>query len=335
MASIRKRGDRWQARVSRKGYPEKLRTFDTKTDAERWARSIERDIDRGSYNDTCLAARTTLGEIAKRYAEEVCPLKRGGMVEQRRLEKFQRDPICRVAILNIKPQDAADYRDRRSQSLQSSTLNREIQLLRSIVNHACREWGIALNYNPFERIRMPPVGRSRDRVLEPDEEVRLLSALDGSGYKRVPKVNHNPWVKPIVQLAIETACRRGEILSLEWGDVDLKSRTIHLAITKNGDPRTVPLSSKAVEILQAIPRNLDGRVFPIPWTALHQAFKKACKRAGIVDLKFHDLRHTATSRLAEKLPNVIELSAVTGHKSLAMLKRYYHVKPEVLARKLG
>lgn len=335
MASIRKRGDRWQARISRKGYSERLRTFDTKTDAERWARSIEREIDRGSYTDTCLAARTTLGEVAKRYAEEVCPLKRGGEVERRRLEKFQRDPICRVAILNIKPQDAADYRDRRSERLQSSTLNREIQLLRSIVNHACREWGIALNYNPFERIRMPPVGRSRDRVLEPDEEIRLLSALDGSGYKRVPKANHNPWVKPIVQLALETACRRGEILSLEWSDVDLKGRTIHLAITKNGDPRTVPLSSKAVEILRSIPRNFDGRVFPIPWTALHQAFKKACKRAEIADFKFHDLRHTATSRLAEKLPNVIELSAVTGHKSLAMLKRYYHVKPEVLARKLG
>jgi integrase len=80
---------------------------------------------------------------------------------------------------------------------------------------------------------------------------------------------------------------------------------------------------------------MDGRVFPITANALKLAFERAVKRAGIEDLHFHDLRHEATSRLAEKLPNVIELAAVTGHKDLRMLKRYYHPRAEDLARKLG
>jgi integrase len=128
--------------------------------------------------------------------------------------------------------------------------------------------------------------------------------------------------------------RQGEILSLEWKNVDLERRVARLPITKNGDGRDVPLSPKAVAILRSIPRSLDGRVFPITVGALQTAWKFAVKRAGINDLHFHDLRHEATSRLAEILPNVVELSAVTGHKDLRMLKRYYHPKAEDLARKL-
>jgi integrase len=97
----------------------------------------------------------------------------------------------------------------------------------------------------------------------------------------------------------------------------------------------VPLSTHAIEILTQIPRNLDGRVFPVTHEVVSQAFNRARKQAGVKDIRFHDLRHTAITRLAEKLPNLIELSAVSGHKSLAMLKRYYHPNPELLAEKLG
>lgn len=106
-------------------------------------------------------------------------------------------------------------------------------------------------------------------------------------------------------------------------------------MTKNGTARTVPLSKKAVATLAALPRSIDGRVIPVKVITLHKALGKACKRAGIADFHWHDLRHTAITRLAEKLPNVIELTAVSGHRSLAMLKRYYHPSATDLARKLG
>ena len=129
--------------------------------------------------------------------------------------------------------------------------------------------------------------------------------------------------------------RRGEILGLRWEQIDLEKRIAFIPLTKNGESRTVPLSTAAVEILKTLPRNLHGEVFPVNRTALSAAIERARIKAELSDFHFHDLRHMAITRLAEKLPNLIELSAVSGHKSLAMLKRYYHPNPELLAQKLG
>jgi integrase len=117
--------------------------------------------------------------------------------------------------------------------------------------------------------------------------------------------------------------------------VNLKKRTAHLPKTKNGEARTMPLSSRAVATLENLPRNLDGRVFGTTYEGIHQAFVRACRRAGIADLRFHDLRHEATSRLFEKGFNPMEVSAITGHKTLQMLKRYTHLRAEDLAKRMG
>jgi len=122
---------------------------------------------------------------------------------------------------------------------------------------------------------------------------------------------------------------------MHWKDIDFNKRTVFIALTKNGTARTVPLSSRAIEILNQLPRHIDGKVFPIKGPALSASFDSARKRAGLSDFHFHDLRHIAITRLAQKLPNLIELSAVSGHKSLSMLKRYYHPDATALAQKLG
>jgi integrase len=129
--------------------------------------------------------------------------------------------------------------------------------------------------------------------------------------------------------------RRGEILGLHWYQIDFQKRTAHIPLTKNCTSRTVPLSSEALGILKELPRSIDGVVFPIKHANLSAHFMKARTNALVKDFHFHDLRHMAITRMAEKLPNVIELSAVSGHKSLAMLKRYYHPDPVLLANKLG
>lgn len=132
---------------------------------------------------------------------------------------------------------------------------------------------------------------------------------------------------PLVLLALETAMRRGELLSMRWDNVNLTAQTALLPMTKNGTARIVPLSKEAIAVLRALLGGITGPTFPLSY----MVFVKACNRAGIVDLHFHDLR----SRLAEKLPNVIELASVTGHQTIQMLKRYYHPKAELLAQKLG
>lgn len=133
----------------------------------------------------------------------------------------------------------------------------------------------------------------------------------------------------MVKLALETAMHRSELLDIRWEHVDLGRRTIFLQLTKNGASRTVPLSTSAIQILTEMPRNIDGRVFPVTHEVVSQAFNRARKQAGVNDVRFHDLRHMAITRLAERLPNLIELSAVSGHKSLAMLKCYYRPNPEL------
>ncbi|MCA9250980.1 MAG: site-specific integrase [Phycisphaerales bacterium] len=192
--------------------------------------------------------------------------------------------------------------------------------------------------NPVLLMRRPAPARARNRRLVGGEEARLLNALDSGGQDakgRFLPGTRNPWIKPIVQLMIETAMRRGEILGMCWEHVDLKARTVFLPDTKNGDSRTVPLSPAAITIVANLPRSISGRIFPISANAFKKAFNRARTMAGIKDLRAHDLRHEAASRLAEHLDNILELSAVTGHRDVRMLKRYYHPDASKLADKIA
>lgn len=340
MATITKRGDGWQAKIRRHGYPPASQTFARRADAETWARLQEAEMDRGVWRDRSSADSTTLYALLDRYGKDVVPGKKGVDVELLRLRTLMRDDLARFKLSALSPLALAEWRDRRLASgCAGATVRRELDVLSALFNWARRELMIAVE-NPVAGIRRPPPSRSRDRRLEGDEEARLMAALeDGPGSRADGKAyrqgTRNPWVLPVVQLAIETGMRRGELLALEWKNVDLQKRTAYLPDTKNGESRTVPLSSCAVAILGGLPRSIDGRVFPLTANALKLAFERAVRRAGLEDFRFHDLRHEATSRLAERLPNLIELAAVTGHKDLRMLKRYYHPRAEDLALKLG
>lgn len=327
MASIRQRGERWQARITRHGFPPEVKSFRTRQEAEAWARSVEVEVDKGVYQSRTTAERTTLADILQRYAEEVTPCKKGGKDEAIRLNALRKMRIAKYALANLTPAAVASFRDERLKTVSSGTVIRDLAVLSSILNHARREWGFPIE-NAVQSIRKPRQPQGRERLLSDDEEHALLDAV-------APIGRRSPWVQPVITLALETAMRRGELLALRWEHVNLDRRTALLPDTKNGSRRVVPLSPRAVETLRRLPRSIDGRVFPISAAALHLRFKLACKRAGIAELHFHDLRHTATTRLADKLTNLAELSAVTGHKSLQMLKRYYHPSAEALAQKLA
>jgi len=327
MATIRLHGKKWQARVYKKGYPTAIRSFLVRKDAEKWARQIEADMDKGSYINIALSERTTFGELIERYLREVTPLMRGASADTIRLKAILRRPITKENMATLTPTKIAKYRDERLISIAPSTVVRELAYFSSIINHARREWGINTP-NPVATVRKPAQPQGRNRILSIAEEYILLESCE-------PKANRNIYTGPFIILALETAMRRGEILGLRWEHVDFCKRTAFLQLTKNGENRTVPLSRRALETLQALPRSIDGRVLPINFAALEANFKRARERANLLDLRIHDLRHTAITRLAEKLPNLIELSAVSGHKNLAMLKRYYHPNPESLAKKIA
>ena len=327
MATFRNRNGKWQVRVRRKGQPAVVTSFQTKQDGERWARQIESDFDKSAYTNLALAERTTLKELIDRYIIEVTVLSRSAKKDTFRLKALSRDPLAALNVTGLTPSQAK-YRDRRLKCVSNGTVIRELSYLSSIINHARHEWGINAA-DPTPLVKKPPSPQGRNRLLSKAEIVRLLDALK-------PRIkSSNIWMQSLVSFALESGMRRGEMLGLTWANVNFDNHTAHIPLTKNGDPRTVPRSSTAINVLRAMPRHISSQVFPINPPTVSASFDTARKRAEIVDFHFHDLRHMAITRMAEKLPNSIELSAVSGHKSLAMLKRYYHPNVERLAQKLG
>lgn len=338
MATIRKRSAGWEVQVRRHGYPVVNQTLPTKADAVSWAAVVESEMARGAFIDRSLAESTTFGDLLTRYAREITVHKKGARAEGCRVQALLREPIARAPLSHLTGQRLAKWRDERHLQVFGSTVNRDLNLFSHMFNVARKEWAFPID-NPVALVRRPKNNRGRTRRLSREEEERLLAQLapsersnDGTS---LPGGSRNPWAHTIVLLALETAMRRGEILSIRWSNVFLDECYLHLPDTKNGEPRDVPLSTRARALLAALPRGPSGRVFPLTPDSLKQVFERAVVRAEIHDFRFHDLRHEATSRLATRLDNVLELSAVTGHKTLGMLKRYYHPRASDLAKKLG
>ena len=327
MATVTKRATGYQAQIRRKGFPTISKMFDSKRDAESWARHHEAEMDRGVFLDRTEADRTTLGELLERYLVEVTPLKKSALTEATRIKRFLREEsLAKYKTTALTGKLIAAYRDKRLGEVTGSSVNRDLSIISHVLNTAIKEWGLHIT-NPITQIRKPKENPQRERRLSGDEETRLMKEIEAK--------TNNQWIKPAVLFAIETGMRRGEILSLKWKDVDLNKRVARLRDTKNGEGRSVPLTLKATCLLQALPRSIDGRVFPISAEALKLAFGRAVKRAGINDLHFHDLRHEAVSRLFEKGLNVMEVATISGHKTLQMLKRYTHLSIDGLIAKLG
>ena len=322
MASIRKRNGKWQVRVNRDDIAV-TKTFLNKKDGEAWARLTEVAIERNEFTSKNKKASETLGELFDQYNKEVAPLHRSKTTGFMIASLKSKLGTIRIDAFNAR--DLADWRDKRLKEVKAASVVRELNTLSALLNHARKEWCIQIG-NPVSDIKRPAVGVSRTRRLLDGEESKLLSAL--------PAVYKN-----IIRFALATAMRRGEVLSLLWSNVNLEARVAVLPMTKNGEIRRVPLSNEAIEILKdqkiANVQNIAGKVFDVKPISLDKAWRRVCRKTGIGGLHFHDLRHEAISRLFEIGLNPMEVSSISGHKTLQMLKRYTHLKAEDLAKRLG
>ena len=296
MACIEKREKYWRVKVRRKGYPEQTKTFDTRAQAEIWSRAVEGEMDRGVFVDRSEAERNTLFDLIERYLLEITPHKRGAVPEAARLKAVQRRPLAKFKMSALSSAHFARYRDERLAQVSAGTVNKELNHLAHVIETGRREWNIQLPDNPVRMVRRPPAPRARDRRFRSGEEIRLREACAAA---------RNPFLLPVIELALETGMRQGEIVGLLWQHVDLESRVAHLPITKNGEARSVPLSTRAVSVFRAVEPANNGvavdRVFQgLTTEAVKQAFARACERAGLANFHFHDLRHEATSRLLER-----------------------------------
>lgn len=333
MATFRKRGPgRWEAQIRRRGWPTKTQTFPTKADAQSWASEVEAAMRSGGQSDVSVLRSLTLRTLLQRYLEDETPKKKGCDSESCRLRALMRQPMADLTLDVVCSSSAiTDWRDARLKVVSGATVKRDLNLLGHVFSLARKEWKIPID-NPISDIRKPSENPHRTRIPTWSEKKRLLRVLTVNAGQLDAARNH--WIRPLVTLALRTAMRRGELLALRWEDISFVERFAHVRTSKNGESRKVPLSRKALRLLCTIEKHPSGKVFPVSAEAVKAAYKRSTARAGIVDLRFHDLRHAATTELARKLSNVLELSAVTGHKGLAMLKVYYQPKPSDLAEKL-
>ncbi len=325
MATFRKRSGSWQALVKKKGFGQIGRTFDTKAEAEAWAKITEAEMVRGVYFSRKEAESTTLSEALDRYEREISSIKKGHLQEKKRIRSWKSHPLAKRFLSTVQGKDIAAWRDARIKSGSSAnTVRLDLAVISHLFEIARKEWGMEGLHNPVKAIRMPSPPAGRDRRLGPGELERLLESSSEE-------------MCQVVRFALETAMRRGEIAGMTWEMVDIKKRTVTLPETKNGQKRIVPLSSVAVTILKERlnTRRIDGKVWDIGLDAISQDFAKVCQKAGVSGLHFHDLRHEATSRLFEKGFDTMEVRTITGHKTLQMLARYTHLRAEDLVERMN
>ena len=323
MATVRKLRSKWQAQVRIKGHKPQAKSFTLKSDAVAWARQIEAEIQRGVFVDTAVAERMTVRDALERYLNSITDQKK------QRIERSTGRPVIaalgHISLFNLSNQHLADFRDEQLQLVGPTTVVHRLSLLSKVLKIAAQEWSV-----PFPKgvpsVRKPKRPRGRDRRLQEGELDRLLSAL-----------SETPAVQQVVIMAVETAMRRGELVKIEGQHINWKARTLHIPETKTGVPRDVPLSERAIAVLRVISASTAqrGRLFEMQPDSVSQAFERACKRAGIEGLRFHDLRHEATSRFFEMGLNTMEVATITGHKTLEMLHRYTHLRAETLVDRLA
>lgn len=299
----------------------------------------------------------TFKDALQRYVETVTPKKKGASQEEWKIRKLQRDPLALRPLKDLDAADFASWRDNMlSEGLAPATVKNYLSVVSHLFNTARREWGLKSLENPISDIAKPRVSNERTRRLDPLEEKYLMDAIynpgDGAGNRA------NKYVGPIVLFALETAMRQREILDLDWREVDLTSKIVRVLRSKTNDSvAKVALSPAAVSVLELLQgkdiKKIMGSVFVTTTSAVKQSWARAISRAKrnyridcekdqkrldpefLSDLRFHDLRHEATSRLFEtgKL-DLMEVASITRHKDLRMLKRYTHLKAENIAKKL-
>lgn len=334
MASIQRHGKAWRVQVFVDGR-RRSKVCTTRQEAAAWAVRAEAELEGRALPDA------TLGDALKRYAKEVSPTHRGAKWESVRIAKLLRDPLASRKLAALSTAELAAWRDDQLRRLAPSSVAREMTLLRSVLEACRRDWRW-IRANAIREVRWPKAPPSRKRRITAAEVETMAAALGVPASGDIPPIpasegRRSTDVGQRVGLAflfaLESAMRSGEIVGLRWADVDLEARTARLPRTKNGDAREVPLSTRAVAILRALPVG-TGPVFGVSGAVRDAIWRRARDAAGVGDLHFHDSRAEAIWRLSKRL-DVLQLARVIGHRDPRSLMIYYQESAAEMAQRLG
>lgn len=339
MASIQKRGEVYRVRVTRKGFATLSQSFRTRQEALKWARNTETQIDQGEIKpigapNARTVEGTTFSIAADYYLQTHTPLKQNRRSEtlilkalRERFGDYQIDKLDQAAVAALRDEMLSKGRS-------GTTICHYLNAISKVYQMLYDEWSLKV-INPATGIKRPKQNPPRIVRLSTEAVNALLASCNAAS---------EPLLTPIVRLALTTAMRRGEILALDWKDIDTLRRRIYINTSKNGLARCIPASAQALAVLQSMPKTQCSKVFPVAAESLRKHYERAVRRAQsawsdkannpFTNLTFHDLRHQALSQLSDDGLNVIELAEVSGHRTLSMLKRYTHPSLDAILMKM-
>jgi len=339
MASIQKRDGVFRVRINRKGYSTLSKTFTNRQEALRWARNTETQIDDGHIKPLGAQAirtveGTTFGEACAHYELTHTRFKKNHRSEALILKALT-NRFGELQVNKIGQPQIAQLRDELLQKGRSgTTVAHYLNAVSKVVQMLKAEWALDIT-NPVIGVKRPRPNPPRVVRLSHEAIDALLQACEAAS---------EPLLAPIVRVALETGMRRGEILNLQWRDIDHERRRIYVNRSKNGLSRCIPASRRVLEVFDAMPKAHGSCVFPIGAESMRKHYERVvCKlrsywahknKNPFSNLTFHDLRHQALSQLSDRGLNTIELAEISGHRTLAMLRRYTHPSLEAILAKI-
>ena len=312
MATIRKRNNKYQVQVRVKGQFASD-TFVNLNHARSWIRQKEIELE-GRVLGKRYKPKTML-EILNEYKTKITPLKKSSQNEIIIINALIKHKWIHKPLASLCSSDVARYRDVRLQTIKASSFAREFCILKHALKVAEVEWNWNTPNNLLGNIKIPKVRSKAIRRIDDIDLERLLKAA---------AEHRNQYLKPIIILALETAMRRGEILSLKWSDIDMHRGLIIIDNTKTGFPRSIQMNDKVRSVLTSL-NELGEQVFPISVNSLRLCYQRLCKKLGI-KVRFHDFRHEAISRLFEQNLSIPHIASISGHRTMSQLFRYAHFK---------
>src|SRR5438552_13651660 len=261
--------------------------------------------------------RIPFKDFAQMYLERAGPLLKSIRTERNRVLAWAREfgsrPLGQITRTEIEA-----WRRERMSKCRPATINRDLSRLRHMLNIAV-EWEL-LEESPMKGMKFLRENNARARYLSLEECQRLIASCFA------------PHIRALVSVALHSGMRLGEILNLHWRDLDFASGFILVRDSKNGESRHVPMDATLFALFRAYPHRLGtDLVFSSPAGGhivdVRTGFLNSCKRAGLIDLHFHDLRHTFASQFVMSGGDLYILKEILGHKSITMTQRYAHLSP--------
>jgi len=328
---VKRRSDyAYRVLIRQAGMRSVTKTFNTKRLANKFVSDIESDRSL-LLAHTQSKSITPLKLVIDKYLNKEFIGSRPNEFKQKLT--FWIDTIGNKPIIDITTTDINEALGTLPGHFKNATINRYITAISVVFSYACREYG--LQVNPIRKIPSLPENNERIRFLSEAERTNLFKACRASHWDKLYL---------IVLLAITTGARKGELTKLRWNDIDFERRTAYVSTTKNGQPKVLPLTDSVIKELQLFDTKDSSLIFASrikcevaycftkPW-------KKALEDSDIKDFRFHDLRHSCASYLAQSGASLLEIADVLGHKQISVTKRYAHLciehKSSLINRVMG